>query len=189
MTVLMMSLVACKDLGGGGLGLPGGEDGTVYLEARHNYTFTSEISLEAYEVRERADVVFDWCDLTVDFLGLALDPLEVDMIQVTHWTLTEEELEDRLVSTAVSQEYLAGEANAEPSGVCEVLLSEMTFLGNPVTPSVDFYDDGKAWLVTLYTDGTPQIPNSPTAVPDNTLARLSSGIGSLAMRRTSRSQA
>lgn len=144
-------------------------DDTVFLEDAHNYAFSSTLTLDDVVVKEGQDVTFSWCDLTQDFLGLPLDPLDIRRVEISVWDVDEQTLVDSLVSTVIPQSALYGQAQVELSGVCETSVAAMSFLGTPVTPSAYILEDGHAYLVTLYDDQDARMTSlfSPIADTEN----------------------
>ncbi len=145
MITLMLALTGCTD----GLG---GDD--VLLEDANNYTFTSTLAIGTVEILEKTDITVDWCDLTVDFLGLEMAPEDVDYVVLSRWELSKEDLEATLVATNLPQKDLSGSADYRPEGgECSAPLSEFEFLGTPILVEDEIYaSDTETYILTVFAD-------------------------------------
>ena len=60
-----------------------------------NYSFDSTVEIEVTTVKAGTDLTFDWGALTTDLFGEPVNPVDdIDMVLVTLWSLTADELAD-----------------------------------------------------------------------------------------------
>ncbi len=139
MITLLLALMGC-----------GEED--ILLEDANNYTFTSTLNIGTVEILEKTDIIVDWCDLTVDFLGLAMAPTDVDYVVLSRWELSQAELESTLVATNLPQKDLSGSADYTPTGgECSAPLSDFQFLGTPILVEDEIYaSDTETYILTAF---------------------------------------
>jgi hypothetical protein len=163
------------------MGCSGGGD--TLLEDANNYSFTSTLNIGTVEIAEKVDATVDWCDLTVDFLGLAMEPTDVDYVVLSRWELTQEELEATLVATSLPQKDLSGSADYTPSGSeCSAPLSEFEFLGTPIIIEDNIYESaGETYILTVFADDRAKMLTffQPTAVGPEVPITLDNNSGSV----------
>src|SRR5690606_36246736 len=80
------------------------EEGAILVDAVNNYAFASTLSVSKTTVASRTLLDFDWTNLTVDFIGHALDPLtDVNLVSLILWQLPYDELVQRINDDNVDQ--------------------------------------------------------------------------------------
>jgi hypothetical protein len=112
-------------------------DNTQLIPAHESngYTFTSSLSFQPITVAPDTNLMFDWSALTVDFMGHAITPADIDMVMVVLWELTPEQLAERMNDDSLAQrdtEDFATLYTTETQTSAQLL--EMTLLGMPLTP-------------------------------------------------------
>ncbi len=143
MTPLMvLALAACNG------------DDDILLADSQNYSFTSSLDVTSVQVAAETDLTVDWCSLTVDFLGLDMEPTDVDFVVLSRWELSQEELEDTLVATNLPQQDLSGSIDYTPTGTeCSAPLSDFQFLGAKIDPAVEVYESAdETYILTAFAD-------------------------------------
>ncbi len=79
-------------------------DRVMRLEDKHNYSFSSGLSIQSTAVRPRANLRFDWSAVGTDMLGQPVDPRAgIDMLEVVLFGLSEKQLMQALNDDTLSQ--------------------------------------------------------------------------------------
>lgn len=115
----------------GPLACEGGKD--VVLSDRTNYEFSNALKISRSVLRSGTDLEFDWSEVTRDFFGDSLDPAsDLDLIAITLWRLTPEEIEEGLRHDDLPLSKNMGVLTSYPDGgkVSEKLY-DFTLLGKP----------------------------------------------------------
>lgn len=139
-------------------------DNTQLIPAHESngYAFTSSLSFQPITVSSDTNLMFDWSALTVDFMGHAVTPADIDMVMVVLWELTPEQLAERMNDDSLAQrdtENFATLYTTETQTSAQLL--EMTMLGTPLTPeeimpnfSIENYDPALFTYTLMAQSGT-----------------------------------
>jgi hypothetical protein len=142
------------DLGGGGGSGPssGGTGGVVESDCAvpfaasgdDNYGLESQFVIQATSVKPSSEIFFDWSAVSADFLGHAVGPADVGMVEIALWNLTLEQFEAKFNSDALTQTDLAIIGTILPSTPTTTTGSiyDLTETGQPLDRSmIDPYLD------------------------------------------------
>jgi len=109
-------------------------NGTFVIEDDTNYTLPTVLSVDHTTLKSNTDLTFDWSALTQDFYGRTLDAAaDIDMILLSLWAMTPEELRQRLEKDQLPRSENIGAITAYPDGsfTSESLLG-FNLQGNPI---------------------------------------------------------
>jgi len=130
------------------------EEGAILVDAVNNYAFASTLSVSKTTVASRTLLDFDWTNLTVDFIGHALDPLtDVNLVSLILWQLPYDELVQRINDDNVDQNAFVVLATYYTDGTRTTAdVEEFTVLGAPIPEDQLFeYLDGAMYPPTTHT--------------------------------------
>lgn len=154
-TLVLLALVGCNGCDGGA-GTDTGPDGTVPADAlkflqENNYSYTGEIDIDSLEVQAGADSTIDWCGLTVDLRGRAVDdPSAVDQLLLAEFTLTQQEVMEKVETNTLLQNDSATLWTLLEPGSCSVQMSQFDAVGNFLDPETYMVErSDRTWLVSV----------------------------------------
>ncbi|HEY3495830.1 MAG TPA: hypothetical protein VGK73_14130 [Polyangiaceae bacterium] len=109
-------------------------DGRFTITDDTNYTLPSSLEVAQTTLKDDTDLVFDWSALTRDFYGKPLDAAaDIDLILLSLWRLTPEELRSRLEADDLPLGFNIGAITAYPDGTStSANLLSFNLQGNPI---------------------------------------------------------
>jgi hypothetical protein len=135
---------------GGGTGGSAGSApalcGTNHVVAtpENNYEFHSELTIEITKVKPSAELMFDWGDLTTDFLGHSVNLNDIGMVEIGLWLLDIDQFEQGLNDDTLRQDQLAIIATIlpDPPGETTGSIYDLSSNGMPLSKEmIDPYLD------------------------------------------------
>jgi len=126
---------------------PGGSGGvlcetTIVTSPVRNYEYSSDLSVRVTKVMPRAEITFDWSEVTTDFSGRPVDLANVDMVEWSLWEMGQDAFEVGLNDDTLMNPIVIADlrpADGQTSG--SVLESNVPAV--PVAPDVfsQFFDE------------------------------------------------
>jgi hypothetical protein len=156
--LLALGLSACGGGGDGGTGGSGGGGGNgvcttnIMASEANDYSFSSTLTFPPIKVKPKSDLLFDWREVTADFIKHELDPKkDLNTILVFEWDLTVEQLQTKINADTVAARDMTISpplSYATDGSTTSRKLLEFSFNGSPIGP------DGLATVeqVMLYFD-------------------------------------
>lgn len=120
----------------------------VFTDA-NNYTFESEFQIGTVEVAPETDLLIDWSGLTTDIRGRSVDPLDIDQLLFVQFGATQAEILTKIDANDLQQSDALNQYLSFTTGVDNLMLSEMSILGNPFDLGLMVEDANKTWLLSL----------------------------------------
>jgi hypothetical protein len=109
-------------------------NGELVITDDTNYSLPSSLSIERRTLKDATDLTFEWGGLTRDFYGKSLNAAQdIDMVLLSLWAMTPEELESRLERDDLPRSENIGAITAYPEGgVTSANLLSFNLQGNPI---------------------------------------------------------
>jgi hypothetical protein len=120
----------------------------------HNYSLSSTLDAEVYELAAQTDAIIDWSGLTVDVQGQPVAAGDVDrVVLVAFLQLSPDEIATGLATDTLQQSDATLFVVCEPDGATQCALSEFSILGSSLDVEEVFLADQGTWLVVPSTQG------------------------------------
>jgi hypothetical protein len=121
------------------------------LTDANNYTIETSLNVPITQVEARSDVLVDFSSVGVDLLGDPLDPaLDIVTVSIVNlFGMEPEAAMEALAADQVLQSDVGTYMTWSSDGATEVLLSELSFLGNPFLPEEELEPDSGSWLLVF----------------------------------------
>lgn len=115
----------------------------------NNYSYSGTMAINAVNVASQSDPTVDWCSLTTDIRGRAVDPVQLDRLILIEIDLTQDEVLSKIENNDLTQADTVTQwiFQNESAGVCSANLSEFSILANSFQPD-DFIESGHTWLLS-----------------------------------------
>lgn len=130
--------------------------GVLTLGDDNNYAYEGTIDGPSFSVAEYTDATIDFSGLTSDLQCHGLDPVaDIDNVSLLAFPyLSEEEVEAGLSNDDLQQSDMGAYVAVQPGDATSVLLSEFTFFGTYPEIIEDYWYEGSATWMMLFTTGT-----------------------------------
>lgn len=152
--LLLLAACAGDKEGGGETGEP--LSGVLTLADANNYAYEGEIDAPSFAVAEYSDIHIDFSGLSSDIRCHDLDPVaDLDNVSLIGFPLlSEAEVEQGLGADTLQQVDMGAYVNVQPGDATAVWLSEFTFLGTYPEIIEEYWYEGSATWMMLFTTGT-----------------------------------
>lgn len=130
--------------------------GVLTLGDENNFSYEGTIDGPSFSVAEYSDMTIDFSGLTSDLQCHDLDPVaDIDNVSLLAFPyLSEEEVEAGLSDDALQQSDMGAYVAVQPGDATSVLLSDFTFFGTYPEIIEDYWYEGSATWMVLFTTGT-----------------------------------
>jgi len=135
----------------------GGAPPTLWLDDDANYSFSGEMSADAWPIAPQQNVQISWSDLTVDIRGRTLDPsTDIGELVLVSFYMPQTELMQALAENDLLQSDIQDYRIFENvDGLTTTSSSEFSVVGNPFDASLLVESATSTWtVVTMHGAGT-----------------------------------
>lgn len=139
-------VMACGGSGGGGCGK---KSDAILFEAKNNYSFTGEFTIQETEVAVDENFCIDWSAITVDVRGREFDPNDVDQLALLRFDLTQAEVEEQIDTNQLKQDDAAYQYLLDAGGVSTACSQDFDIIGNAFDPALLTDDGSVTWVLSL----------------------------------------
>lgn len=167
----------------------GGGAPNIELGDANNYVTESSLSIPTIQTAPGVDLDICWGELTSDLQCHDLDPQpDIDNVALLRFLhLSEEEVEQRLAGSQLSQSEVAGyvDYKTDHQSTC-TKLSSLSLFGTPIELAEEYVESSDYTYMLLFAEGTTpgvgarsMIFIEPTSASTNTMVEATSGCGLL----------
>ncbi len=142
--IALMAAVAC-----GGKDKDPDLSPDLVMEDANNYSYAGTMEITGVDVAAQSDPLVDWCSLTTDIRGRAVNPNAVDRLILIELELTQAEALEKIEKNDLTQQDTVTQwiFQNETAAVCSANLSEFAILSNNFRPE-DFVESTNTWLLS-----------------------------------------
>jgi hypothetical protein len=149
--ILCFSLTACKT--------PEPEEplsGDLVFTDANNYSYVADLQIGEFVVPTQTAFTVDWSALTVDLRGRTIEDGEIDIVTISEFFLTHEDVMAKVNDNSLDMGDIANYFQYDIlDGETSANIEDFEIIGNAFDLTALEPDDTKSWLVSLIdTDGT-----------------------------------
>ncbi|MFT4626032.1 MAG: hypothetical protein ACI8PZ_004703 [Myxococcota bacterium] len=141
-----LALLGCKEQCDEKPGISVGDD--------NNYAYSATFDVQTIDIAAETDATVCFGEVSTDVRGRPLVSGTIDKVTLSEFTLTTEEVSERVVNNELEQgdtaDYFERELSGEFAGLDCVNLSDFEIIGNPLLPEDNLREKDSTRLVTIW---------------------------------------